>query len=90
MSPSFLITLVVAILAVAYWRVALMITIALILALLVTGIGAVSGALAGQERRPTVVAPAEPGLAPDGSSSGPGALDDQPDDDPGGQPVPPR
>jgi hypothetical protein len=90
MSPSFIVTLIVAILAVVYWRVALTIIVALILALLVTGIGAVSGALAGQEGRPMVVAPAEPGLAPDEFSSGPGNPGERSDDGSGDQLSPPR
>ncbi len=67
MSTTFFVTLVVALLAVFYWRVVVMVAIAVLLAFVLTGISAVSDVMAGQEGEHTVViAPGDPAPQPDG------------------------
>ena len=68
MSATFFITLVVALMAIVYWRVVLVVAGALVLALVGTGISSISDAVAGQQGRPAATAPAEPGAGRDGSA----------------------
>jgi hypothetical protein len=91
MSPTFLIALVVALAAVFYWRVVVMIAIAVVLAFVLMGISTVSSVMAGQEEgHSIVVAPASPGqqrdVAGPGSDQPPGPEDAPPQE----QPSPPR
>jgi len=60
MSTTFFITLIVAAIVVANWRLLALAAATLVLALLVTGIGAISTAVASLEP-PATVAPAQPG-----------------------------
>jgi hypothetical protein len=75
MSPTFLVALAAALIAIIYWRAVLIIVGALLLAMIATGISTVSAAVAGQEVTSTVIGPAEPGVqpgrdAPDASGGG--------------------
>jgi hypothetical protein len=60
MSTSFFITLIVAAIVVAHWRLLALAAATLVLAALVTGIGAVSAVITDREA-PTVIAPAQSG-----------------------------
>lgn len=60
MSATFVICLVIAIAAVAFWRQTLVILIAVVLALLASGIGTVAQAITGNAEPPSVTAPADP------------------------------
>ena len=60
MSTSFFITLIVAAIVVFNWRLLALAAATLVLAALVSGIGAVSAAITDREA-PAVVAPAQPG-----------------------------
>ena len=60
MSTTFFVTLIIAAIVVANWRLLALATATLVLALLVTGIGAISTAISGREP-PAAVAPAQPG-----------------------------
>jgi hypothetical protein len=75
MSVTFFIALVVALLAIVYWRIVLMIVAAILIAMIATGIITVSGAVAGLHEHQTIVAPGAPGA--------PGAQAGEPQSDPG-------
>lgn len=64
MSVTFFIALVVALLAIVYWRIVLMIVAAILIAMIVTGISTVSGALSGQHEHQTIIAPGSPAGEP--------------------------
>ena len=64
MSVTFLIALVVALLAIVYWRIVLMIVAAILIAMIATGISTVSSAVAGHDEQTTVIAPGVPGVQP--------------------------
>lgn len=66
MSTTFLITLVVALLAIVYWRVVLIVVGAFLLAMVLTGLNSVSDVMAGQRTPPADSAPERPGVQPDG------------------------
>jgi hypothetical protein len=90
MSPTFFVTLVVALAAVFYWRVVVMIAIAVLLAFVLMGISTVSSVMTGQKKEhSTVVAPAQPGQQRGGvpsSDESPGQEAPPPQE----QPSPPR
>jgi hypothetical protein len=91
MSTTFLVALVVALAAVFYWKVVLMVVIAVLLAFVLTGITAVSNVLAGQEdERPIVLAPGTPGQPPDGGATDPAQEAPAGEGDPRAQEQPPR
>ena len=60
MSVTFFIALVVALLAIVYWRIVLVIVAAILIAMIVTGLSTVSGALSGPPEHQTIVAPGPP------------------------------
>ena len=64
MSVTFFIALVVALLAIVYWRIVLMIVAAILIAMIATGISTVSGALAGSHEHQTIIAPGSPAGEP--------------------------
>lgn len=68
MSHTFLLALVVALLLIIFWRVVLILLGAVLLAMIITVITSVSGALAGQEPRPVVTAPVVPHVQPGGTA----------------------
>jgi len=72
MSATFFLTLVVAIIAIVYWRVTLTILLAVVLTLLAMGISSFSGAVAGQEQTPVTGAPPGPDPTDDGAPDRPG------------------
>ena len=82
MSATFFIALLAALLAIVYWRVVLILVGALVIAMVVTGISSVSGAIANQEQPPTITAPARPGSSPDSAEAeqveGTGGLESDP------------
>lgn len=78
MSVTFLVALVVALLAIVYWRIVLMIVVAILIAMFATGINTVSGAVSALHEHQTIVAPGVPG-APDA----PGAQAGERQSDPG-------
>ena len=61
MSVTFLVALVVALLAIVYWRIVLMIVVAILIAMVATGINTVSGAVSALHEHQTIVAPGVPG-----------------------------
>ena len=61
MSVTFLVALVVALLAIVYWRIVLMIVVAILIAMFATGINTVSGAVSALHEHQTIVAPGVPG-----------------------------
>jgi hypothetical protein len=90
MSPTFFVTLVVALAAVFYWRVVVMIAIAVLLAFVLMGISTVSSVMTGQKEEHSTVAPAQPGQQRDGAVPG---SDEPPGPEgapPQEQPSPPR
>lgn len=64
MSGTFVLCLVIAIAAVAFWRQTLIIAIAVVLALLASGVTAVAQGIAGHSDAPSVEAPTSPGDRP--------------------------
>jgi drug/metabolite transporter (DMT)-like permease len=64
MSGTFVICLVIALAAVAFWRQTLVLLIAVVLALLASGVGSMAQAITGEHAPPSVVAPVEPGQPP--------------------------
>jgi hypothetical protein len=64
MSVTFFIALVVALLALVYWRIVLLVVLAILLAMVVTGISAVTSAVAGHDEQTAVLAPGLPGVQP--------------------------
>ncbi len=83
MSTTFIITLILAVIVLGNLRLFLLIACAVILALIVTGVGTISGAVGGGGSDTTVLAPAPPGPEPDNP-------DVQSDNLPQAQPEPPR
>ena len=69
MSTTFVVALIVCVFLIAYWRVALIILLALVLALLLTGVSAMAGVRGGSHGQPTTGAPTVPGPAPNGSGN---------------------
>jgi hypothetical protein len=65
MSTGFVITLILCVITIAYWRMALIILLATVLALLLTGVNMMAAALDGRAGQSTDGAPATPGLLPD-------------------------
>ena len=82
MSTTFVITLILAVVVLGNLRLFLLIAAAVILALVVTGIGTISGAVADARPDTTVVAPAPIGQEPDNQAG--------PDTPPEARPEPPR
>ena len=74
MSTTFIVTLILAVVVLGNLRLFLLIGSAVVLALVVTGIGTVSGAMATTRPSTTVIAPAQPGQEPET----PGQSDDPP------------
>ena len=74
MSTTFIVTLILAVIVLGNLRLFLLIGSAVVLALVVTGIGTVSGAMATARPSATVIAPAQPGQEPET----PGQSDDPP------------
>ena len=64
MSTTFVVALILAIIVLANLRLFLLIASAVVLALVVTGVGTISGALADDTPPTSVVAPARPGPEP--------------------------
>jgi hypothetical protein len=62
MSGSFLVALLVALVVLIYWRAALVVLAAILIALLVAGVDSIANGGAGATERPTTVAPADPAL----------------------------
>jgi hypothetical protein len=90
MSPTFLITLVVALAAVFYWRVVVMIAIAVLLTFVLMGISTLSSVMTGQKGEQSGVVGPAPGQQRDGAVPGsdePPAPEGAP---PQEQPSPPR
>ncbi len=82
-STTFLVTLILAVIILGNLRLFLLIASAFLVALVITGVGTVSGAAADGQSDTTFVAPAPPGPEPDD----PGG---QSDNSPRAQPEPPR
>ncbi len=82
MSTTFIVTLIIAVIVLGNLRLFLLIACAVILALIVTGVGTLSGAVGGGTDT-TVLAPAPPGSEPDNP-------DVQSDNLPQAQPEPSR
>jgi hypothetical protein len=64
MSVTFILCLIIALVAVAYWRVTLVVAIAVLLAMLASGVNAVASGLQGGHPEVNAVAPEVPGPAP--------------------------
>jgi hypothetical protein len=65
MSVTFILCLIIALIAVAYWRVTLVVAIAVLLAMLASGVNAVaSGLQGGGHPEVSAVAPEVPGPTP--------------------------
>lgn len=62
MSGSFLVALLVSLILLIYWRVALVLLAAILIAVLATGVDAIANGVAGVTERPASVAPADPTL----------------------------
>ena len=83
MSTTFLVTLILAVIVLGNLRLFLLIACAVIMALVVVGVGTISGAVTGDGPRTTIVAPGPSGPEPDSSEG-------QSDNVPQAQPEPPR
>ncbi len=83
MSTTFIVTLIIAVIVLGNLRLFLLIACAVILALIVTGVGTISGAVGGDGPNTTILAPAPSGPEPEDPAA-------QSDNPPQAQPEPPR